>query len=153
MCLCRWWMDLQIPQYRNLKLISQVIASLEIIFPHIVASLSFPLCNENLNSFLTRWGNYSRRGKYSREETIWGNTVTTFIFLKKKSGFIDSGFVAAFDELVTTIEFAFIYRDVHFRALCLLFQSLFPLNWNFGGYFPKALLYCLDKESKSTQLF
>ena len=30
---------------------------------------SFPLCNENLNSFLTRWGNYSRRGNYSREET------------------------------------------------------------------------------------
>ena len=29
-----------------------------------------PLCNENLDSFLTRWGNYSR------EETIWGNTVS-----------------------------------------------------------------------------
>ena len=28
-----------------------------------------------MNSFLTRWGNYSRRGNYSREETIWGNTV------------------------------------------------------------------------------
>ena len=42
---------------------------------HIVSSLSFPLYNENLNSFLTRWGNYSRRGIYSREETIWGNTV------------------------------------------------------------------------------
>ena len=37
---------------------------------HIFSSLSFPLCNENLNSFLTRWGNYSRRGNYSREETI-----------------------------------------------------------------------------------
>ena len=36
---------------------------------HIVSSLGFLLCNENLNSFLTRWGNYSR------EETIWGNTV------------------------------------------------------------------------------
>ena len=60
------------------------------VFPHIVAAatilfwihlvrklfkFSFPLCNENLNSFLTRWGNYSRRGNYSREETIWGNTV------------------------------------------------------------------------------
>ena len=43
---------------------------------HIVSSLSFPLCNENLNSFLTRWGNYSRRGNYSREETIWGRTVS-----------------------------------------------------------------------------
>ena len=29
----------------------------------------FPLCNENLNSFLTWWVNYSR------EETIWGNMV------------------------------------------------------------------------------
>ena len=27
---------------------------------HIVSSLSFPLCNENLNSILTCWGNYSR---------------------------------------------------------------------------------------------
>ena len=60
------------------------------VFPHIVAAatilfwihlvrklfkFSFPLCNENLNSFLTRWGIYSRRGNYSREETIWGNTV------------------------------------------------------------------------------
>ena len=42
----------------------------------VVSSLNFPLCNENLNSFLTRWGNYSRRGSYSREETIWGNTVS-----------------------------------------------------------------------------
>ena len=63
---------------------------LNTVFPHIVAAatilfwihlvrklfkFSFPLCNENLNSFLTRWGNYSRRGNYSREETIWGNTV------------------------------------------------------------------------------
>ena len=63
------------------------------VFPHIIAAatilfwihlvrklfkFSFPLCNENLNSFLTRWGNYSRRGNYSREETIWGNTVFYF---------------------------------------------------------------------------
>ena len=47
---------------------------------HIVSSLSFPLCNENLNSFLTRWGNYSKRGNYSREETIWGNTVLEEIY-------------------------------------------------------------------------
>ena len=33
---------------------------------HIASSLGFPVCNENLNRFLTRWGNYSR------EETIWG---------------------------------------------------------------------------------
>ena len=60
------------------------------VFPHIVAAatilfwihlvrklfkFSFPICNENLNSFLTRRGNYSRRENYSREETIWGNTV------------------------------------------------------------------------------
>ena len=44
---------------------------------YILSSLTFPLCNENLNIFLTRWGNYSRRGNYSREETIWGNTVPT----------------------------------------------------------------------------
>ena len=64
------------------------------VFPHIVAAatilfwiqlvrklfkFSFLLCNENLNSFLTRWGNYSRRGNYSREETIWGNTVYFFL--------------------------------------------------------------------------
>ena len=67
------------------------------VFPHIVAAatilfwinlvrklfkFSFPLCNENLNSFLTRWGNYSRRGSYSREETIWGNTVGLMNSLK-----------------------------------------------------------------------
>ena len=57
------------------------------LFPHIVAAatilfwndktlknsysclISFFLCNENLNSFSLRWGNYSW------EETIWGNTV------------------------------------------------------------------------------
>ena len=70
---------------------------LNTVFPHIIAAatilfwihlvrklfkFSFPLCNENLNSFLTRWGNYSRRGNYSREETIWGNTV--FILRVKK---------------------------------------------------------------------
>ena len=43
-------------------------------------ALSFPLCNENLDSFLTRWGSYSRRGNYSREETIWGNTVDNIFF-------------------------------------------------------------------------
>ena len=71
------------------------------VFPHIVAAatilfwthlvrklfkFSFPLCNENLNSFLTRWGNYSRRGNYSREETIWGNTVPCFNTLLLKVG-------------------------------------------------------------------
>ena len=34
-----------------------------------------------MNSFLTRWGNYSRRGNYSREETIWGNTVSFILNL------------------------------------------------------------------------
>ena len=71
------------------------------VFPHIVAAatilfwihlvrklfkFSFPLCSENLNSFLTRWGNYSRRGNYSREETIWGNTVTTIFSILPKNG-------------------------------------------------------------------
>jgi len=71
----------------------KIILFLGTVFPHIVAAatilfwihlvrklfkFSFPLCNENLNSFLTRWGNYSRRGNYSREETIWGNTVPCF---------------------------------------------------------------------------
>ena len=63
---------------------------------HIVSSLGSPLCNENLNSFLTRWGTYSKRGNYSREETIWGNTVwemskmvacSISVFTRKKSGF------------------------------------------------------------------
>ena len=66
------------------------------VFPHIIAAatilfwihlvrklfkFSFPLCNNNLNSFLTRWGNYSRRENYSREETIWGNAVYVVDFL------------------------------------------------------------------------
>ena len=51
---------------------------------HIVSLLSFPFCNENLNSFLTRWGNYSRRGNYSREETIWGDMVSEFFWKKLK---------------------------------------------------------------------
>ena len=66
------------------------------VFPHIVAAatilfwihlvrklfkFSFPLCNENLNSFLTRWGNYLRRRNYSREETIWGNAVYIYTVL------------------------------------------------------------------------
>ena len=59
-----------------------------IVFPHIIAaatilfwnfqtlkisSLIFPLCNKNLNSFLTDVRKLLRGGKYSREETIWGN--------------------------------------------------------------------------------
>ena len=56
-----------------------IIAAATILFwIHIVRKLfkfSFLLCNKNLNSFLTRWGNYSRRGNHSKEETIWGNTV------------------------------------------------------------------------------
>ena len=70
-----------------------IVAAATTVFPHIVAAATiffkihlvrklfkflFPLCNDNLNSFLTRWGNYSRRGNYSREETIWGNTVFFF---------------------------------------------------------------------------
>ena len=66
-------------------------------------------------------------------------------FREKKSGFVDSGFVVVSDELVfTTIEFAFIYKDVRFRAL-LAFSISFSSQFKLGGYFPKALLYCLDK--------
>jgi hypothetical protein len=58
------------------------------VFPHIVAAatilfwihlvrklfnFSFPLCNKILNSFLTRWGNYSRRGNYMRKYGICQN--------------------------------------------------------------------------------
>ena len=44
----------------------------------IVSALSFPLYNKNLNSFLTGVRKVFKGGKYSREETIWGNTVHTF---------------------------------------------------------------------------
>ena len=37
-----------------------------------------------MNSFLTRWGNYSRRGNYSREETIWGNTIVLVASTSRK---------------------------------------------------------------------
>ena len=67
------------------------------VFPHIVAvfffgivkpwkfqivsSLIFPLCNKNLNSFLTGVRKLFKGGKYSREETIWGNTVFHLFYL------------------------------------------------------------------------
>ena len=74
----------QIFWHKNFKLtvFTHIIAAATILFwIHLVRKLfkfSFPLCNENLNCFLTRWGNYSRRENCSREETIWGNTVLTF---------------------------------------------------------------------------
>ena len=40
--------------------------------------LSFLLCNEKLNSFLTRVRKLFKGGNYSREETINGNTVHGF---------------------------------------------------------------------------
>ena len=46
---------------------------------HIVSALAFLLCNENLNIFLTRVGKPFKGGKYSREETIWGNTVDRYL--------------------------------------------------------------------------
>ena len=48
----------------------------------IVSSLFFPLCNKNLNSFLTEVRKLFKGGKYSREETIWGNTVVNIISQK-----------------------------------------------------------------------
>ena len=81
-----WWRAYGI----TIIVILTTYSETDTVFPHIVAAatilfwthlvrklfkFSFLLCNENLNSFLTRWGNYSRRGNYSREETIWGNTV------------------------------------------------------------------------------
>ena len=83
-------------RYSCLEIIPRNMWKLNIhtVFPHICScrgnysflnssseklfKFSFPLFNENLNSFLTRWGNYWRRGNYSREETIWGNTVSWF---------------------------------------------------------------------------
>ena len=41
----------------------------------LVSALVFLLCNENLNSFLTRVWKLFKGGKYLREETILGNTV------------------------------------------------------------------------------
>ena len=56
-----------------------LVSSQKSLPPNISAG---SVCNENLNSFLTRyrWGNSSRRGNYSREETIWGNTVVVLIY-------------------------------------------------------------------------
>ena len=92
-----WIRILKFIHFRSTKYLfnfSTIIKSnFHIVFPHIVAAatilfwihlvrklfkFSFPLCNENLNCFLTRWGNYSRRENCSREETIWGNTVLNF---------------------------------------------------------------------------
>ena len=73
------WQHIRMKRQRTKK-----ISKKTTVFPHIVAAatilfwihlvrklfnFSFPLCNKNLNSFLTRWGNYSRRGNYSSEET------------------------------------------------------------------------------------
>ena len=91
------FIDVIIPLWINID-VSWVVDFPHTVFPHIVAAatilfwihqvrklfkFSFPLCNENLNSFLTRWGNYSRRGNYSREETIWGNTVVQKVWVTK----------------------------------------------------------------------
>ena len=74
LCYCDNW---------PLTVFPQTVAAATILFRihrvRKVFKFLFPLCNENLNSFLTRWGNYSRRGNYSREETIWGNTVYLFL--------------------------------------------------------------------------
>ena len=96
---CRAQFTRMSPQFQFFKLIINFLSTgfqLEItVFLHIVAAATilfwihllrklfkflFPLCNENLNSFLTRWGNYSRRGNYSREETKWGNTVSSLMY-------------------------------------------------------------------------
>ena len=42
---------------------------------HKVSELIFLLCNENLNSFLTRVLKLVKGGNYSREETFRGNNV------------------------------------------------------------------------------
>ena len=41
----------------------------------IISELILLLCNENLNSFLTRLQKLFQGGKYSRDEKIRGNTV------------------------------------------------------------------------------
>ena len=48
----------------------------------IVSSSIFLLYNENLNSFLTRVRKVFKGGKYSREETIRGNTVHFILCLR-----------------------------------------------------------------------
>ena len=48
-------------------------------FP-IVPAIIFLLCNENLNSFLTRLQKLFKVGNYSREKTIHGNKVI-FLYL------------------------------------------------------------------------
>ena len=60
------------------------------VFPRIVSAttiasaLVFLLCDENLNSFLTRMRKLFKGGKYSKEGTIWGNMV----FHKKTTPFL-----------------------------------------------------------------
>ena len=53
-----------------------------------VSALSFFLCNENLNSFLTRVRKLFKGGNYSREETFRGNTVFQTHLLKVKNFFV-----------------------------------------------------------------
>ena len=42
---------------------------------YVVVTIILALCIENLNTFLTRLRKLFKRGNYSREETICGNTV------------------------------------------------------------------------------
>jgi len=41
----------------------------------MISELSFPVCNKNLNSFLTGVRKVFKGGKYSRKENIRGDTV------------------------------------------------------------------------------
>ena len=43
----------------------------------VVIELILSLCNENLNTFITRLPKLFKGGKYSREQTIRGNMVST----------------------------------------------------------------------------
>ena len=70
----------------------------------VVVAMLFLLCNENLNSFLTRLRKLFKGGNYSREEIIRGNTVNTIIHYELLSLLrFSKGCKAWLDHLISSV--------------------------------------------------
>ena len=96
---------------------------------HIVSALSFLLCNENVNSFLTRVQKLFKGGTYSREETIRGNTVCKhLLFFTYLGADIGHPLRLLSDKLVQPTPLAF------FSFLLLFAGFLRPIKWLLGRY-------------------
>ena len=61
--------------FKVLRIQKRIVSAETICGNTVVSALSFLLCNENLNSLLTRMRKLFKGGNCSREETIRGNTV------------------------------------------------------------------------------